>query len=252
VACVPFHHQSAIRRQLLWQLFGTLHMPKKGVLPTAARPVLAMDDNALLKALFARAVPDLKKLLVILVPSCSGIKCLQEVIHRCIPDIIGSLLEPGLFERLCRLVVDCPGSQRLLRSRDSLILYGAQTFVVRPPRCPHPVEQISFSAPPWGTVLFFAPSAQPPFLISAFWPAFPQHTGRPPETCPPTTCSCLLAPVFGLIRRRRRQPHLLAYTSRNTVPEGYRETLLLLLLFCLLQIHGGIMFERRREGRLRD
>ncbi|KAK9323183.1 hypothetical protein V1517DRAFT_106758 [Lipomyces orientalis] len=230
-------------------------MPKKGVLPTAVRPVLAMDDNALLKALFPRAVPDLKNLLVILVPSHSGIKCLEEIIHRRIPDIIGSLLEPGPFERLYRLSVDCPGSQRLLRSRDSLILYGAQTFVVCPPRCPHPVEQNLFllrrgvqsyfsrllrsrlfQLLPFGRPFLTSVVIHQPFEVVADLSA-----RRPPKASAPTTRNCLLAPVFGLTprrrrRRRRRQPHLLAYSSRNTVPERYRETLL--LLFCLLQIHG--------------
>ncbi|KAK9358955.1 hypothetical protein V1504DRAFT_364150, partial [Lipomyces starkeyi] len=122
VACDPFHHQPVVIKQLLGKFFGTLHVPKKGVLPTAPQPVLAVDDDAFLEADSARAVPDLKRLLIRLVPRYSRRKCFQEVVHRSVPDIVRCLLKPGFVRQLYRLLVDRPGSQRLLRFRDPLIL----------------------------------------------------------------------------------------------------------------------------------
>ncbi|KAK9345037.1 hypothetical protein V1522DRAFT_408484, partial [Lipomyces starkeyi] len=84
----PFHHQPAVIKQLLGKSFFTLHVLKKGVLPTAPQPVLAVDDDALLEALLSRAVRDLKRLLIVLVPSCSRRKGLEEVIHRSVPDVV--------------------------------------------------------------------------------------------------------------------------------------------------------------------
>ncbi|KAK9388606.1 hypothetical protein V1515DRAFT_578926 [Lipomyces mesembrius] len=64
VACDPFHHQPAIINQLLGKFYGALHVPKKGILPTAPQPVLAMDDDALPEGLFVESG------IVVLVPGC--------------------------------------------------------------------------------------------------------------------------------------------------------------------------------------
>ncbi|KAK9482506.1 hypothetical protein V1527DRAFT_522028 [Lipomyces starkeyi] len=130
MALAPFHHQPAVIKQLLGKFYGTLHVTKKGVLPTAPRPVVVVDDDALLEAMLWRAVPDLKHILIRLVPSYSRRKCFQEGIHRSVPDIVRSLLEPGLFQQLYRLFVNRLGSQPLLRFRNPLIHYGAQTFFI--------------------------------------------------------------------------------------------------------------------------
>ncbi|KAK9350425.1 hypothetical protein V1523DRAFT_81374 [Lipomyces doorenjongii] len=90
--------------------------------PLSTRVHKCLDDNALLKAFVSRAVVDVKRILVVLVPARSRCKCIQEVILRCVPDVVGSLLKPGLpATSLLHLFVDRRRSQRLLRSSDHSI-----------------------------------------------------------------------------------------------------------------------------------
>ncbi|KAK9342319.1 hypothetical protein V1522DRAFT_460963 [Lipomyces starkeyi] len=150
---MPFHHQSAFIKQLFGKFYCTLHVPKKGALPTAPQPVLAVDDDALLETLLSRAVRDLKRLLIVLVPSCSRRKCLQE---------------PGFVQQLYRLFVNRPGSQRLLGPPHPLWLADIRCMSNAPPQSTSPE---SSSPRPWGTICTLWPSPRAPFPS---WPWQPQ------------------------------------------------------------------------------
>ncbi|KAK9331653.1 hypothetical protein V1520DRAFT_65053 [Lipomyces starkeyi] len=224
MACDPFHHQPAVIKQLLWKFFSTLHVPKKGALPTAPQSVLAVDHDALMEALLSRAARDLKRLLTVLVSRRSKRKCLQEVIHCSIPDVVRSLLKPGFFQQLYRLFVNRSGSQPLLRFRDPLIIRRIST-------CRQSISTESSSPPPWCTICTSWLSTRAPFPSLLSCPLLHLRTRRPPETIGPTVGNCLQSPFLG-VAGERGQPQLLVDLRRNAVPEWLR-TFLLQLLLCV-------------------
>ncbi|KAK9387449.1 hypothetical protein V1515DRAFT_601860 [Lipomyces mesembrius] len=197
--------------QRLWQLFLTLYAPKKGILPSAALPVLGMDDNTLMQAFFSRAVLDLKNFLIVLVPSCSRRKCLQQIIHGRVPDIVRSLQDPMHLQGLNRLLVDRPGPQLLLRFPNLLDFYGSQTFVICPTSRRKPITKDGLLL--WRRIDFklLCPQAR---LLRRLGRQFRYHrqpviadigSGRPPEAIAPAVTNRLRSTLVGL-KWRRWQP----------------------------------------------
>ncbi|KAK9261364.1 hypothetical protein V1519DRAFT_467863 [Lipomyces tetrasporus] len=119
--CYTFHHQPAVIQQLLGKFYCTLHVAKK-------------------EAPLSRAVRDLKHLLIVLVPSCSRRKCLQEVIHRSVPDVVRNI----------RCISNAP---------------------------PQSTSPESSSPRPWGTICAFWPSPRAPFPSSLCSRRPPKTTG---------------------------------------------------------------------------
>ncbi|KAK9314667.1 hypothetical protein V1524DRAFT_432261, partial [Lipomyces starkeyi] len=170
----------------------------------------------------------------------------EEVIHRSVPDVVRSLLKPGLFQQLYRLLVDRPGSHAFfdLGTPSSVIARRHSLYVQR--AAPIHSTRIFFSSAvgynlyldagslaDWdnfGLFAYCSASFSSTDELRSSWTSAPGAIG-------PAVGNCLRRPFVG-IEGRGRQSQLLADLRRKAVPEWLRNAfLLLLLLWLLLQIH---------------